>query len=91
MWIRLFCACCSCQYRSPVETPASQVLDQMTDDSPWFALAEGDTFEGMVSAALDRRGRILCPECGEEVQVLYDSKSGSADGLLSSHDSTRTR
>lgn len=91
MWIRLFCAACSCQFCSPADTPASQVLDQMTDDSSWFALAEGDTFEVMVSAALDRRGRILCPECGEEVRVLYDSNSGSADRLRSSNVSTQTR
>jgi hypothetical protein len=45
----------------------------MTDDGPWFALAPGRTFEDMIFAALARRGRILCPECGTAVAVHESS------------------
>ncbi len=41
----------------------------MTEDAPWFALAEGETFEEMVFAALAARGMILCPDCRCEVLV----------------------
>ena len=79
MWIHLFCDSCACLFSSPADTSASEVLEQMTDEGPWFALAAGDTFGGMVSAALHRRGRILCPECREEVRVLYDGQADRAD------------
>jgi len=74
MWIHLYCSSCSCLFSALADTPASQVLDRMTDDAPWFALAEGDTFEEMVSAALQRRGKLICPECREEIQVLHDAQ-----------------
>jgi hypothetical protein len=44
-----------------------EVLDRMTDEAPWFALAEGETFLDMVVAALAARGKILCPQCRSAV------------------------
>ncbi len=57
--------------------PAQEVLERMTDDAPWFALAEGATFSEMVFAALDARGRILCPECRGEILI-----SAKPDGQI---------
>jgi len=69
MQVHLYCAHCLCHFSAAGDTPAAEILDRMTDDAPWFALAEGDTFEDMVFAALAARGRILCPECRREVLV----------------------
>ena len=69
MDIHLFCPHCRCHFSAEADTPANEILDRMTDDAPWFALAEGETYEDMVFAALASRGRILCPDCREEVLV----------------------
>jgi hypothetical protein len=45
----------------------------MIDEGPWFALAEGKTFEDMIFAALVRRGKIRCPECGKPVSIHEES------------------
>jgi hypothetical protein len=69
MDIHLHCPQCGNHFSAPADTPAAQVLDRMTDDAPWFALAEGETFRDMVQAALNARGKILCPDCRIEVCV----------------------
>ena len=69
MLIHLYCPRCPCHFSAEADAPAAEVLDRMTQEAPWFALAEGDTFQDMVFAALDARGRILCPECRREVLV----------------------
>jgi hypothetical protein len=69
MQIELRCPCCPCRFRAPSFAPAAEVLDRMTEEGPWFALAEGDTFQDMLEAALRARGRIRCPECGTAVAV----------------------
>jgi hypothetical protein len=71
--IQLRCPRCPCAFSAPGDTPAAQVLERMTDEAPWFALAEGETFADMVFAALASRGKILCPECRGEVLVGCDS------------------
>jgi hypothetical protein len=69
MHIELRCPRCPCRFSAAPATPASEVLDRMTDDGPWFALASGETFQEMLMAALRARGRIRCPECGTAVAV----------------------
>jgi hypothetical protein len=78
MNIELRCPECPCRFHAAPETPADEVLDRMTDEGPWFALARGETFEGMVRAALRARGAIRCPECGRAVAV-----AGGSSGRLS--------
>src|SRR5690349_4620967 len=80
--IHLRCPRCPCHFSAPAETAAAEVLERMTDDAPWFALAEGDTFEEMVFAALQRRGRILCPECRESVLAGSEALAGLSAGDL---------
>ena len=69
MYIELRCPRCPCRFSAAAATPASEVLDQMTEDGPWFDLASGETFQEMLVAALRARGRIRCPECGTAVAV----------------------
>ena len=69
MEIELRCPGCCCPFSAPAETPAQDILDRMLDEGPWYALAQGETFEDMIRAALTCRGRILCPECGQAVSI----------------------
>ncbi len=82
MHIHLRCPRCPCCFSAPADLPAAEVLARMTDDAPWFALAEGETFEEMVFAALDRRGKVLCPDCRSEVLVGGDSLGRLSDAEL---------
>jgi hypothetical protein len=69
MSIELVCHYCPCRFDAAGQAPEEEIIRQMIEDGPWFALAAGPTFEDMVSTALTRRGKILCPECGEPVRV----------------------
>lgn len=69
MRIELRCPCCLCSFAAEPDAPALRILDRMIDEGPWFALADGETFEDMVFNALLARGRISCPDCGEAVHV----------------------
>jgi len=73
MPIALRCPSCPCCFRAAPETPADEVLDRMIDEGPWFALAEGKTFEDMLITALLRRGNIRCGECGRAVSIDEES------------------
>src|SRR5262249_9161212 len=78
MHIQLHCPRCSCQFSAPPDTPALEIINRMTDEGPWFGLAEGDTFEDMIFAALLSRGKICCPECLATVQVRGRERRRSA-------------
>jgi hypothetical protein len=69
MQIELRCPACPCRFRAEPTTPADEVVEKMIDEGPWYALAEGATFEDMIFAALLRRGAIHCPECDRTVSV----------------------
>jgi hypothetical protein len=77
--IHLHCPRCGCHFQAPGTMPAAEVLGRMTDDAPWFALAEGDTFADMVFAALASRGKILCPECRGEILVGARPDAGDSE------------
>jgi hypothetical protein len=73
MSVMLRCFNCACEFTAPPETPYEEVLDRMIDEGPWFGLAEGDTFEDMIFAALTTRGIIRCPDCPGLVYVCEKS------------------
>jgi hypothetical protein len=73
--VELRCPSCACHFSAPPDTPYSEVLDRMIDEGPWFGLAEGDTFEDMIFAALTARGVIRCPNCSGAVAVGEESLS----------------
>ena len=82
MQIELYCQVCCTRFVATPETPAQEVLDRMIDDGPWFGLAEGETFEDMIFAALTARGAIRCPECCRPVSVSEESLGQMAMNLL---------
>jgi hypothetical protein len=82
MYVALSCPSCPCRFRAAADTPADELIGRMIDEGPWFALAEGCTFEAMVAAALARRGRILCPECLDPVNVHELSFDDAASEAL---------
>jgi hypothetical protein len=73
MQIELLCPRCACRFGAAPETPAAEVFDRMTEEGPWYALGDGETFEDMIFAALTARGAIHCPDCGEAVGVSEES------------------
>jgi hypothetical protein len=79
MQIELHCTQCSCSFAAAPETPMADVMERMKDEGPWFALANGDTFEDMVWAALLSRGAIYCPACGKPVSVREPSLGSLVD------------
>ena len=83
MQIELYCPDCCCRFAADPDTPAAEVLDRMTEEGPWYALGEGETFEDMIFAALTARGEIRCPECGEPVAISEESLGKLAMEMLS--------
>ncbi len=84
MQIELHCPVCHCRLAGHPDSPAAEVLDRMTEDGPWFALGDGETFEDMIFAALAERGVIGCPECGEPVAVTETSLGRLTQEILAS-------
>jgi hypothetical protein len=79
MLIELGCPSCGCSFKAPPDTPYGKVLDQMIDEGPWIGLAEGDTFEDMIFAALTTRGVIRCPDCSEPITISEESLAGCTE------------
>jgi hypothetical protein len=73
MQIALHCQRCFCHFSAAPDTPAAEVLDRMTEEGPWYALGDGETFEDMIFAALTARGAIRCPDCGDPIAVSEES------------------
>jgi hypothetical protein len=84
MQIELYCTHCTCRFVAAPDTPAAEILDRMTDEGPWYALGDGQTFEDMIFNALTSRGAICCPDCGSPVSVSEESLSQMALDLLGS-------
>ena len=73
MQVELYCPECACRFAASPDTPAAEIIDRMTEEGPWYALGDGETFEDMIFAALTARGAIRCPECGDPVSVSEES------------------
>ena len=56
-------------------------FDRMTEEGPWYALGDGETFEDMIFTALMCRGAIHCPECREPVSVSEESLGKLTGGV----------
>jgi hypothetical protein len=78
MQINLRCPRCPCCFSASPDTPADEIIERMIDEGPWYALAEGSTFEDMIFAALLTRGRIGCPDCGKSVAIVEESLAPSS-------------
>jgi hypothetical protein len=82
MQIELACANCACRFAAAPDTSSSEIVDRMTEEGPWYALGDGETFEDMIFAALTARGAIRCPECGDLVSVSEESLGQAAMEML---------
>jgi hypothetical protein len=82
MDIELRCPWCCSQFSANPDTPAECILDRMFDEGPWYALAEGTTFEEMVQTALSERGKILCPDCQAAVAIRGVSLHRRSRGMV---------
>jgi hypothetical protein len=74
MQVELQCPSCPCQFSAPSDTPSATILDRMTDEGPWFGLAQGETFEEMILGALAARGAVRCPECSGAVATPWSAR-----------------
>ena len=54
----------------------------MSNDGPWYALGDGETFEDMIFSSLTENGFISCPCCGECVSVSEESLGQLAMEML---------
>ena len=82
MQIELLCPCCACRLTAPPEASVEEVFDRMLDEGPHFALGDGNTFEDMIFNTLLEDDAILCPDCGEAVNVSEESLSQLAQEVL---------
>jgi DNA-directed RNA polymerase subunit RPC12/RpoP len=73
MKVELYCPRCSCRLAADPNTPAAEILDRMTEEGPWYALGDGETFEDMIFTTLMAEGQVRCPECGDPVNVSEES------------------
>jgi hypothetical protein len=73
MHVELFCSNCQRRFAAAPETRAAAVLDRATEEGPWNALGDGETFEDALAAALADRGADCCPGCGEAATVSEES------------------
>lgn len=73
MQVELYCPGCSCSFAASPDASAAEVLRRMTEDGPWYALGDGQTFEDMIFSALFACGAIRCGQCGEAVSVNEQS------------------
>ena len=78
MEIELVCRDCHACFTAPPETPQEDIIQRMIDEGPWYALGAGACFGDMIHTALERRGRIACPECGALVRVRVVEASEAA-------------
>jgi hypothetical protein len=73
MQVELFCRHCQRSFVAPPEATATEVLDRMAGEGPWYALGDGATYEDMIFSTLIACGTIRCSECGEPADVTEQS------------------
>jgi hypothetical protein len=73
MHVELYCPQCQRRFAAAPETPAAVVFERATEEGPWNALGDGETFEDALAAALADRGAGRCPGCGSAAMVSEES------------------
>ncbi len=73
MQVELYCPNCERRFAASPEAPAAAAFDRVTQEWPWDALGDGETFEDSVAAALAHRGADRCPCCGKLATVSEES------------------
>jgi hypothetical protein len=73
MPVELYCPNCQSHFAASPEAPAADVFGRATEEGPWAALGDGETFEDAVAAALADSGVDPCPKCGTAATVSEES------------------
>lgn len=81
MQAELYCTHCHNHFTAP-DASAAQALQRITQEGPWCALGDGETFEDHLSAALNEQEPIYCPECGRAVTLDEESLGRLSSELL---------
>jgi hypothetical protein len=88
--IELFCPACLSRFAASPDTPADEIIDRMREEGPWYALANGASFEDMIFSALLYRGAIRCPDCSKPV-LIREKTLGRLIDMLAPSGATRMR
>ncbi len=78
MRVELQCSSCPCR----LGTWTTPVLERITEEGPWVALGDGETFEDRIAATLSTAYEERCPECGQPVAVSEESLGQLTQELL---------
>lgn len=73
MYVELYCDHCERPFVASPDTPASEVVDRLSEEGPWSALGDGVTVEDALAAALSDGAAGRCPRCGTEATVSEES------------------
>ena len=82
MQVELYCSNCCTSFVAAPDTPASQVIDQMAEEGPWYALGDGETYEDMIFSTIFACGTIRCADCGHSASVSEQSLGQMAMEVL---------
>jgi hypothetical protein len=78
MHVELHCPSCSHVW----DADTAEALDRMSDEGPWSALGDCETFEDRIFAALAEHGTIHCPACAEPVPIREECVVELAQEML---------
>jgi hypothetical protein len=79
MQVELRCAACRLCFPWNLDTAA---IDRLSDEGPWSALGDGETFEDRIHADLLAELECHCPRCGSPVSPTEESLGELASELL---------
>jgi hypothetical protein len=82
MLVEMCCPGCHSRFTASPDAPAASVFDRITEEGPWTALGDGETFEDSLAARLAERGTDLCPSCGGTATVSEECLGRFTLGLL---------
>jgi hypothetical protein len=83
MPVELECPRCFSHFSPEADAPARGAWERMTEEGPWSALGDGETFEDVLHTALTAQGSPRCPHCGAAVPVSQDDLCALSREILS--------
>ncbi len=83
MQIEMCCPRCFRSFVAPADSAGEELMEQMFQDAPGYALGDGETLEDMISTALAEKDSVHCPQCGVVLQFSEESLGQLAMSMLS--------
>ena len=62
MRVELYCKNCDCRFTQAADKHNGNILEQLQEEGPWFALGDGETPEDRIFSAV--KEELRCPTCG---------------------------